>query len=536
MNLNNASLFSNKIHLLLITGIFLFTLNGCQNEDQQSKSSQGLIKLSIEVVNPESSNNKSKSAEENITVQDDKMFFEVSQSNHFQTYQKSTSTLGAGIKFRLIAFKNGAISSENYVGHTDYTMNADGTASSSQNIILNAGNNYVFVAYSLGNSADLPSFNATNLTVETDPSQNHDLLYWKQTNVTIVDGYNNLSIVFKHMFALATVVIDVSQMAINVSELEAQLPNTYKATLNLADSTLVQGAKTATPIPWINTSTSGFANPKWTLTSKQFAIYQGSIGDSTKVSVTTMKEGTTSYAPSHIIPMGATLTRNTTNTLTIYPKKFMDLNEFVPVLVTTASGDVYFAQGNLINIAGAYGFNYRPEAYTGRWKGGDYWNDFASVSIAIAVRRRAGDLGSPSDPDPCVNVPMWNGMSWRLPTASEDDAFEMSFFTINSSYSDWTTRNGNQGRYFGTTSIPPETDKATLFMPASGYRDTDSLTMRNVHIEGNYWTSGVKTLTPDQFNNHYLHLSSSSVNLPYTLLTDRFGYAIRCVAYPGVIK
>ena len=86
---------------------------------------------------------------------------------------------------------------------------------------------------------------------------------------------------------------------------------------------------------------------------------------------------------------------------------------------------------------------------------------------------------------------------------------------------DGTTKNG---RYFGTTAVPPEADQDKyVFLPAAGNRGLFGYNSDGTH--SNYWSA-----TPNSSstrNAYYLDFTSSNCNV---YLYDRtHGFSLRCV-------
>ena len=105
--------------------------------------------------------------------------------------------------------------------------------------------------------------------------------------------------------------------------------------------------------------------------------------------------------------------------------------------------------------------------------------------------------------DPCPQ-------GWRVPTEDELRA-------LMNADSTWTTRNGVNGRLFGT--VPNQ-----IFLPATGDRHGDAGSLQHVGEWGHYWSS-------TQYGNEHawnLHFSSGFV----LMFSNRrvHGFSVRCVA------
>ena len=187
--------------------------------------------------------------------------------------------------------------------------------------------------------------------------------------------------------------------------------------------------------------------------------------------------------------------------------------------------DFYIADGNLTATKEAdgsytYAFAEGQGYYSGvdgayNSAGGDYfcwnWDD-------PAVTDKSQDSWD-NTYDPCRKV---DDGKWRTPTQAElqaladagnvwgDGAYKMNNGTTKS------------GRYFGTTTVPPEADQDKyVFLPAAGYRNGAS--WYSVGSFGCYWS-----ITPFGSNAYYLYFSSGYIDPEND--SDRFnGFSVRCV-------
>lgn len=172
---------------------------------------------------------------------------------------------------------------------------------------------------------------------------------------------------------------------------------------------------------------------------------------------------------------------------------------------------VTWAPGNLIYSGtyptGTYSFASTQEYYSSTWNGGDYWG-WCQLNPTVITSYSGGYSAAV---DPCQQVAPAG--TWRMPTQTE------LVNLINATYV-WTTKNGINGRYFGTTTVPATgTENNYLFLPAAGYRVNASTTMDNVGTYGYYWSS-----TPES-TPHAYGLNNAGVSY----YSRNFGFAIRCV-------
>lgn len=140
-----------------------------------------------------------------------------------------------------------------------------------------------------------------------------------------------------------------------------------------------------------------------------------------------------------------------------------------------------WAEGNLIYTGtypdGTYFFASTQEYYTGTWNGGDYWG-WCQLDPTVLTSY----TGSYSvSVDPCQMVAPTG--TWRMPTLTE-------FTNLINAGSVWTSKNGVNGMYFGTSSVPAAgTESNYVFLPAAGRRNDGSTTMDHVGTDGYYWSA-----------------------------------------------
>ena len=182
----------------------------------------------------------------------------------------------------------------------------------------------------------------------------------------------------------------------------------------------------------------------------------------------------------------------------------------------------YIAKGNLMTTKQAdgtlsYAFADEQGYYSGKADGGDLfcWN--TDDPFAFSVTQSSWDDAR----DPCRKVGDGN---WRTPTDAElkkmidaGNVWGEDIYTMK----DGTTKNG---RYFGTTTVPPEADQDNyVFLPAAGYRDGSSYDYAGTH--GGYWSATLKSSDTNYAYGLYFYSSYYLVSI-----YDRYlGFSLRCV-------
>ena len=202
---------------------------------------------------------------------------------------RGTNALATGVKYRVIAFKQGNISATGYISHADYAVGTTGAIAGYLHVP--AGTTYTFVCYSQNSTDNLPAFNNAVLDVTANPAT-QNLLYAK-FDQTITSSAKTLSFSFTPQFSQVTVIADATNMAQNISAISATLSPNYSCTLSLNSGEMINAnTYTACPIRW-GTITPGqtlystpcrlFTNGSSTVTIN---IPSVTIGDITQTNLT----------------------------------------------------------------------------------------------------------------------------------------------------------------------------------------------------------------------------------------------------------
>ncbi len=112
---------------------------------------------------------------------------------------------------------------------------------------------------------------------------------------------------------------------------------------------------------------------------------------------------------------------------------------------------------------------------------------------------------------------------WRLPTSSEFEA-------LKANYSDWTTYNGINGRWFsGANKF--NSNALSVFFPAAGYAYTTAIEPQHRDLEGKYWTSDVSYGINDRVSILYFNSNSVKIDETAGYEVEDFTHlqSIRCV-------
>lgn len=495
----------NKFNYLVALSLFLASgfLFGCGSDDtavyEANNYNNPSVPVSISVsgadwFSDESSTRSGSSSIETVIVPMDNGYSLCATLEPAVESQTRATAVAAGVRYRVVAYRNGVVSAANYVNHADYEVGG-----ASGQLLLPVNCTYTLVCYSYGSAAALPAFdkNSTDIAV----TSSNDMLYCKK-DITVTDVNTSFSILFFHLFSKVTVIADASVDGYNVTACTGSLSPNYSATASLVDGSLVKGTSAAKSLGW-----SSLGTP--VVTSDAAVVY--TAGETVTLTFATLSIGTTpvtNLLNESITFTGKTMKAGKSYTLRVTFKQAPGI--VVPDI------NVYWAKGNVRSLDFGDTFSFYPNQYdySGVWNGGDYfcWNTLNPSSLTSSNTTATYDPAT----DPCTKVAPAG--TWRTPTKAEQDA-------LIDAGSAWGKYNGINGRFFGTTTVPADTDKSKyVFMPAAGYRNYGSTTMGSVGTNGKYWSA-----TPDGTTNAYsLNFYSANADAG---INGRFnGFTVRCVS------
>lgn len=493
----------NKFNYLVALSLFLASgfLFGCGSDDtavyEANNYNNPSVPVSISVsgadwFSDESSTRSGSSSIETVIVPMDNGYSLCATLEPAAESQTRATAVVAGVRYRVVAYRNGVVSAANYVNHADYEVGG-----ASGQLLLPVNCTYTLVCYSYGSAAALPAFdkNSTDIAV----TSSNDMLYCKK-DITVTDVNTSFSILFSHLFSKVTVIADASVDGYNVTACTGSLSPNYSATASLVDGSLVKGTSAAKSLGW-----SSLGTP--VVTSDAAVVY--TAGETVTLTFATLSIGTTPVT--NLLNKSITFTGKTMEAGKSYTLRatFKQRGIVVPGI------NVYWAKGNLRSLDSGATFSFYPNQYdySGVWDGGDYfcWNTLNPLSLTSSNSTATYNSAT----DPCRKVAPAG--TWRTPTNAELTALRAS--------SVWGTYGGKNGRFFGTTTVPAEADKSKyVFMPAAGYRYNGSTTMIAVGTLGDYWSA-----TPSGTTSAYsLAFSSASADTYNHLRTH--GFTVRCVS------
>lgn len=434
-------------------------------------------------------------------LDDDYNFVSSIESEAEQPQPLTRTALGDGIYFRVLAYRNDAVSTANFAGAADYKIDAKkgkvALASPDNPLALKPGK-YIFICYSY-NKPELieDSFDGETST-SIGVSHGMDFLSAKQEATVKADAngtYTLPGFTFSHM--CARVYLEMTSTLGEITECSATLSN-----LNSAP---VQWQVGDASIP--NSGQGGSATLTWsslnaaTVTSEPMYILPNDARNVT-VSLTFEAGGSTYKNKSFELPSRA-FSCATSYKITAKQKKNSISIEGLKFKV---------AAGNVIKKNGKYQMQATQGDYTYQWSGGDYFNWGATEPTDNTVDN------SKFTTDVCKKI----GSIWRTPNQSEMNQFT-TCKCIWGTYSG-TNRGIVNGCYFGTTSVPSSVKKDNyVFLPAAGSRDDGSTSMNNDGRLGYYWSR-----TPYSNTAYYFCFSKSGCGLYY--YSRSRGLSVRCIA------
>ncbi len=117
--------------------------------------------------------------------------------------------LGIGVRYKVAVYD----ASGNYVTEKEFAYKNGET----DGFLLNGGQNYTFVAYSVNSASSTPSINNGGTLANAKLSGiSGDLMYFKKNMTVTGNGVNNLDIVLKHQYSQITTKLDARQVG-NIS-------------------------------------------------------------------------------------------------------------------------------------------------------------------------------------------------------------------------------------------------------------------------------------------------------------------------------
>lgn len=427
------------------------------------------------------------------------------------------SVLGNGIRFRIVAYRNNAVSTANYAGMADYYINGNGGAAALVNanaaLALKHGA-YKFVCYSYNTSDDInDGFNGGAVT-DLSVNQGMDFSSYSLDNVSVAPNA-------KGTFTLPPITLQrqCSKLYIQAKSISGNI-TACSATLTNVNSNSV----------------------KWTLGDTDLPS-KATGGTSAEITWSNPNAATVNSDAQYLLPNDArivTLSMNmtvagktyTNKTFTIASRSFLKgISYKITVNMKSSTIEVpgisfKIATGNVVAIPipdtspvlYKYQFQAKQGNYSYVWNGGDYFN-WGYVDPSIYKTSNTDS----SYEDVCKKI----GSQWRTPNQTEMMQFENCSVKGVGSY-DGASKGTVKGYYFGVqpakiSSIPASKDKY-VFLPFTGGRYNGSKDMSFENSICSYWSS-----TPEGSSAYTLFINSDGTITGGDGNLRNNGFPVRCI-------
>ncbi|WP_407534230.1 hypothetical protein [Elizabethkingia miricola] len=150
--------------------------------------------------------------------------------------------LGIGVRYKVAVYDNNG----NYVTEKEFAYKNGET----DGFLLNGGQNYTFVAYSVNSASSTPSINNGGTLANAKLSGiSGDLMYFKKNMTVTGNGVNNLDIVLKHQYSQITTKLDARQVG-NISAVTNATisPANSSADISFATDALIYNGSINQPV------------------------------------------------------------------------------------------------------------------------------------------------------------------------------------------------------------------------------------------------------------------------------------------------
>lgn len=434
------------------------------------------------------------------------------ESEAEQPQPLTRTALDDGIYFRVLAYKNGTVSTDNFAGAADYITNGDvglvTPADSNGTLKLSEGK-YIFICYSYNKSEPIEDgFNGKSATA-ISVSHGVDFLTAKQEATVKADAkrtYTLPGFTFSHK--CARVYLEMISDKGNIKQCSATLSN-----LNSAS---VQWEVGNDNLP--DTETGGTAALSWSSlnaeTVKSEAIYilpnaTRTVTVSLSFTAGSVENNKTFELPNRVFSSG------TSYKITAKPKENSISIEGLKFKV---------AAGNLIKKEdGSYQMQPTQGDYSYQALGGDYFN-WGTIDPLDEKK----NITDNEYVDVCTAK---LGEKWRTPTQQEMMEFQNCSPRGVGSYAGTINGVANtvvKGYYFGiqptNSDTPPPNQDNYVFLPFAGYRNYGSRSMSYEGSRGYYWSS--TPYNSDAYNLRITTVGSIEGNANFYRLN---GFPVRCI-------
>ncbi|MDR0264767.1 MAG: hypothetical protein LBJ04_16230 [Sphingobacterium sp.] len=435
--------------------------------------------------------------------------------------------VASGIKYKVAVFDN----SGKYLTERDYTR---GQESSTEELKLDVGVSYTFIAYSINSTGSNPSItfsDPANKTLSTASisglNGTDDFMYFKKDTEISGTGDNNLSVNFSHAFSKIITKLDASSTNKNIAEIEATIDSHFpSADVQLSDASITRSGTAGEE----NLNFSGLNSPVATATN----ILNGNTTSGTlKISKLTIGTLTRTDIPAignlKILPG---IQYNLNLTITDTDGTLVHLGQF-----SAKIGGLIWMQHNLgantsenpdqspttnALLGDYYQFGYKQYVATANTPYGAIagWNTTSAADGAWNSGTESAPVKTATDPCPS---------GFRVPSRAEYENLINS--TTASNAGTWATSDGQNTTGAAKVLTSKTNPNVKLTFPAGGYRKAADGAMVWRGGAGVYWTLSATSASPVRFVflNSSIGIGTTDGNQPYNIGTTS-GYHIRCIA------
>lgn len=323
----------------------------------------------------------------------------------------TTNPIGANVKYLVMVFdENG-----NRITAQEHVYDSSNQSNTANQMILNAGKNYTFVAISYNNTT-APTFNAAATTLSDVTNtiavdNTSDYLYYNSGLVNIIYGQQNyINITFRHVNSKVSLVVDATTEMGRITAIAANIAGTGSVNL-AANGTTASGTAT----PYNKSFTFPAPNTQIVTSSSVLVSSAGNAHTINITSVSTNGSPARTDIPAINVPAG-TFQKGVTYKVNL---------SFQATGISI--GGLIWARGNLAYdwVNKIYYNRYYPQETGSNYRDTDYWNFGSTETPLVPKKIINGWTDANTAPvnqitlpiqDPCKLVA---GGKWRMPTVSD---------------------------------------------------------------------------------------------------------------------
>lgn len=437
------------------------------------------------------------------------------------------SDVESGVKYKLLVYDDNGT----YVTERDYVR---GQESGSESLLLNSGENYTFIAYSVNSQSENPGATFSdpgNRTLAgtslSSLDGTADLMYFRKDMNVSSGGDNYLSIIFQHKFSQIVTILDATATGETFTEAEASFDSHFpNADVQLTDAAITRlgtASDLTVDFTGMNTdviSASNILNSSTTTAS--LSISKLTIGSTTRTDLPDIANLSITPGVSYNLK------------LTLEPRDgdLVYFNQF-----STRLGGRVWMSHNLgadtsldpdqspsvrALIGNYYQFGRPTVVATSNTGNGAIsgWNTSAAPDGSWNSGTESNPLKSSNDPCPS---------GFRIPTRQE---FQDLIDNSNASNIGTWTSNSSANTIGAAKVLTSKADPSVkLTFPAAGYRNASQGTLYWRGGSGLYWTISVSgnNLTRFSTQQNNVGISTGNGNQPNNL-SKTTGFPLRCIS------